>query len=88
MRTKKIDMSKIKLTKYEQAIEDAAEEYVPVPREEQERIAALIKAYRKNAVLNIRINDFDLQCLKDKAKRLGVKYQTFLSQILHRVAQS
>ena len=87
---KKIDISKIKLSRYEQQIEDAVGrgEYKPVPREEQERIAAIIKAYRKNAVLNIRINALDLQCLKNKAKKLGVKYQTFIAGILHRVAQN
>lgn len=83
-------MRRIKLTKYEQEIEDAIGrgEYVPVSKEENERIAAIIKVYRKDAVLNIRINSLDLQCLKEKARKLGVKYQKFISQILHRVAQS
>ena len=83
-------MRRIKLTKYEREIEAAIErgEYVSVSKEENERIAAMIKAYRKDAVLNIRINGIDLERLKEKAKKLGVKYQTFISQILHRVAQS
>ena len=81
-------MRRIKLTRYEQAIEDAVEESVPVSKEEQESIVRAITAYRKDAVLNLRINSQDLQNLKRKAKKLGVKYQTFISEILHRVAQS
>ena len=86
---RKIDINKIKLTKEEQAVDDALArgEYHPVSKEEQDRIVAAIKAYQKNAVQNIRINRFDLQRLKDKAKKFGVRYQTFIGQILHRVAQ-
>ncbi len=81
-------MRRIKLSKYEKWIEGHADEYVPVSKEDHQSIADIIKSYRKNAVLNIRVNSTDLQCLKDKAKKLGVKYQTFISQILHQVAQS
>jgi predicted DNA binding CopG/RHH family protein len=43
---------------------------------------------KKDAVLNIRINQGDLDDLKAKAKRRGVKYQTFIAEVLHRVAHS
>lgn len=83
-------MRKIKLTRQEQAIEDALVrgEYVDVPKEEFERIGRMIAAYKKDAVLNIRVNSQDLRLIKEKAKKLGVKYQTFISEILHRVAES
>ena len=83
---KKFDPSKMKLTKYEQFIEDHIDEFVPVPREEFERIKAALERRKKNAVLNIRINQGDLDGLKAKAKKMGVKYQSFISEILHRVA--
>ena len=82
--------SPMKLTRYEQSIEDAIErgEYVNGSKEETERIRAAIEAYRKNAILHIRINEGVLKKLKAKAKKLGVKYQTFIAEILRSIAQS
>jgi len=79
-------MRRMKLTKEEQWIEDHAEEFVPVSREEFELIKQAIERRKKNAVLNIRVNSYDLQYIKQKARKLGVKYQTFISEILHSVA--
>ena len=78
-------MKKIKLTKYERGIEKALlrGEYVPAPAHEVKMVADAIAARRKDAVLNIRINSQDLHHLKQKAKTLGVPYQTFISEILH-----
>ncbi|MEK7849965.1 MAG: hypothetical protein AAB213_04050 [Candidatus Omnitrophota bacterium] len=81
-------MRKIKLTRYEQSIEDNLEDYVPVSKQEYERIAKAIAAHRKDTVLNIRVNSQDLKSIKQKAVRFGVKYQTFISEILHKVAQA
>jgi predicted DNA binding CopG/RHH family protein len=83
-----IDPRKIKLTKYEQSLEDRAHEYRPVSKEEFEEIRALLERRKKDAVLNIRINQGDLDSLKAKAKKLGLKYQTFISEILHKIAHS
>ena len=81
---------RLKLNKYERSISEAIErgEYVKGSEEETERIRAAIEAYRKNAILHIRINEGVLQKLKAKAKKLGVKYQTFIAEILRHVAQS
>ena len=83
-------MRESKLTREEKAIEGALlrGEYVSVPKHEFEAIKKSIEARRKNAVLNIRINQGDLNTLKDKAKRIGVKYQTFIAEILHNVASA
>ena len=83
-------MRKIKLTKYEQSIEDAIGrgDYVPASKEENERIARMLAAYRKNAVLHMRINNNDLSLIKGKAKKLGVKYQSFIAEFLHRIAHA
>ena len=83
-------MRQIKLTREEKAIEDALirGEFVDVSKEKFEELSRAIKAHRKNAILNIRINKEDLDALKLKAQKLGVKYQTFISEILHRVAHS
>lgn len=81
-------MKKIKLTKEELAIEKALlrGDYRPVGAVEAQAMAKAIAARRKDAVLNIRINSQDLSHLKQKAKTLGVPYQTFISEILHRYA--
>ena len=83
-------MRRIKLTKEEQAIDDALVrgEYVNVSKEEFDAIARALAARRKDTVLNIRVNSVDLQNIKDKARKMGVKYQTFISELLHKVAQA
>jgi len=64
------------------------EEFVPVRGREYEEIVAAIEQRKKDAVLNIRVNRYDLESIKQKAKKLGIKYQTFISEILHKVAQA
>ncbi|MEW5758406.1 MAG: antitoxin [Candidatus Omnitrophota bacterium] len=80
-------MRKIKLTKEERAIEDNLEHFVPVDKREYEQIISVISARKKDAVLNIRVNKQDLENIKHKAYRLGIRYQTFISELLHRIAQ-
>ena len=83
-------MRKIKLTKYEQSIEDAIGrgEYVPASKEDNDKFARMLAAYRKNAVLHMRINNNDLSLIKNKAKKLGVKYQSLIAEFLHRFAHA
>lgn len=81
-------MKKIRLTRDEKAIEAASlrGEYRPVPKDEFDRIAEAIARRKKDAVLSIRVNSQDLENLKKKAKRLGIPYQTFVSELIHRYA--
>lgn len=83
-------MRKIKLTRQERAIEEnlLKGEYIDVGKEELEDIAQAIAARRRDAVLNIRINSQDLKSIKQKAQTFGLKYQTFISEILHRIAKA
>lgn len=81
-------MRRIKLTKEEQWIEDHAEEFVPVKGKLYDEIVAAIERRKKDTVLNIRVNSYDLENLKQKARKMGIKYQTFISEILHRVASA
>ncbi len=80
----------MKLTRYEKQIERDLINgvYVQGSKEETERIRAAIEAYRKNAILHIRINEGVLRKLKEKAKKLGVKYQTFIAEVLRTIAHS
>lgn len=83
-------MRRIKLSRGEGAIEQALVrgEYVNVGKSEFDAIAAAVAHRRKDAVLNIRLNSDDLRAIKEKARRHGIKYQTFISEFLHRVAHS
>jgi len=81
-------MRKIKLTKDERAIEERLEQLILVDKQEYEQIVQAIVSRRKNAVLNIRVNRSDLNSIKHKAHKLGIKYQTFVSEILHKAAQT
>jgi len=78
-------MKKIKLSAKEKAIENALVkgEYRSVSQTEFQSIAAAVARRKKDAVLNIRVNRQDLDSLKQKARNLGVPYQSFISELLH-----
>ncbi len=80
-------MRKNKLDQSEKNLEKNIEQYVPVRKTEYKAIAKAIAARRKDAVLNIRVNQHDLDGIKRKAKKLGIKYQTFITEVLHKVAE-
>lgn len=81
-------MKRLKLTREERTIEKALVrgEYVPAGKAEFEAVARAIARRRKDAVLNIRVNSEDLSRIRKKAQRLGVPYQTFISELLHQYA--
>jgi len=81
-------MNKFKLTREERATEKDLMQgkYTPADPATVRAVVKAIAARRKDAVLNIRINSEDLGHLKQKAKKLGVPYQTFISEILHHYA--
>lgn len=81
-------MRRIHLSRSERAIEGALlrGEYRPVRREEFQSIARAIARRKKDAVLNIRVNSQDLESIKQKARNMGIPYQTFVSELLHHYA--
>ncbi len=81
---------KIKLTDDEKKLEELliSGEFVDIGQKDFEDIAKSIKARQKDSVLNIRINSEDLKIIKQKSSKLGVKYQSFISELLHKVAHS
>jgi predicted DNA binding CopG/RHH family protein len=81
-------MRRVKLTKEEKAIEDSLEQFVRVDKHEYEQIIQAIASRKKDAVLNIRVNSHDIASIKHKAERLGIRYQTFISELIHRIAQA
>ncbi len=81
-------MKKLKLTKEEKKIEEALlrNEYTPVTGAELREITDAIHARKKDVMMTIRVNGNDIKLIKKKAKKKGLKYQTFITEILHRVA--
>jgi predicted DNA binding CopG/RHH family protein len=82
-------MKNIKLSREEQAVEKALVngEYQPLPKKKVEEIARSLMARRKDTTMTIRVSSFDIKKIKAKAKKMGIKYQTFISEVIHEVAQ-
>jgi predicted DNA binding CopG/RHH family protein len=89
-------MKKINLSAEERAAERDLLDgvYRPVSKKTEKRIVQALadkrrqlEQRRKDAILHIRINGADLARLKEKAGKAGVPYQTFISEVLHHVAQ-
>ncbi len=83
-------MRKVNLTRQEKAIEDSLlkGEYANVVKNDFTAIAEAIAARKKDAVLNVRVNSRDLVTIKQRSQKLGIKYQTFISEVIHRIAQA
>jgi len=81
---------KIRLTGKESELERSllGGEFGDINPGELKNIAEAIKARKKDRVLNVRINGEDLRRIKHKARELGVRYQSFVSELLHRLAHS
>lgn len=81
---------KIQLTREEKRIEEDSinGKYIDLAPDEFNQIAEAITARKKDTVLNIRVNSQDLESIKQKAKQYGIKYQTFIAELIHRVAHS
>lgn len=77
-----------KLSREEQNIEKdlLAGKFSDVSKAEFEAIAKSLALRKKDAVLNIRVNEEDLKNIKLKAKKYGVPYQSLISEWLHHVA--
>lgn len=82
-------MKKLKLTKEEKEIENAllSGEYKPIKGKELENIERTLKSRKKDITMTIRVNSEDIEKIKGKAKELGIKYQSYISEIIHQVAQ-
>ena len=83
-------MKRIKLTKEEQDIMAGIErdEFVPVTGKELKDVAEAIAARKKNATLTIRVNSQDISRIRKMANRKGIPYQSYISEVIHRVAEA
>ena len=81
-------MKKIKLTKEEKQIEKdfLQGKYKKVKGKLLSEVKKALANRKKDYVMTIRVSSGDIKEIKRKAQRMGVKYQTFISEVLHQVA--
>ncbi|NOX18707.1 MAG: antitoxin [Chlorobi bacterium] len=77
-------MKKIKLTKEEQLIENSIDDLKPVGKKKAERINGILSEAKKSHPISLRLSNYDLEKLKEKAKKAGIPYQTLVNSVLHK----
>lgn len=73
-----------KMTEEEKLIEDDIENLRVVPKSKKDKINKIILRARKNRAISLRIANFDLEKIKEKANNDGIPYQTLINTILHK----
>jgi len=73
-----------KLSDEEKAIEAEIELLKPVSGTKKEKIMDILAQAKKNRSISLRVSNFDLEKLKERANSEGVPYQTLINSILHK----
>jgi predicted DNA binding CopG/RHH family protein len=73
-----------KLNNEEIIIENEMETYISVTDGKRKKIEGIIKEAKKNKAISLRITNFDLEKLKERAEMEGLPYQTLITTILHK----
>jgi len=79
-----IKMEINKILEDEKLIEDEFDILKTVSGEKKEKISQIIAQARKNRLISLRLSNFDLEKLKEKANIEGIPYQTLINSILHK----
>jgi predicted DNA binding CopG/RHH family protein len=77
-------INRYKLTEEEKTIEKELDSYVPLDNEERSDIEKVVESSKKNKAISLRMSNFDLEKLKEKAEKEGIPYQTLITNILHK----
>ena len=80
----KFSMKSFRLLEDEKAIENEIESLKPVTGNKKEKIERILAQAKKNRSISLRISNFALEKLKEKATNEGVPYQTLINSILHK----
>ena len=82
-------MKRARLSQEEKEVETALlkGEFKPLRGKKLEKIEHALRARKKDVTMTIRVNSDDIEKIKHKASKLGIKYQSYISEILHQVAQ-
>jgi len=76
--------TKYELSEEEKIIENEIETYRSVIGEKRKIIEGIITAAKKNKAISLRITNYDLEKLKEKAEQEGLPYQTLITTVLHK----
>ena len=76
--------TKYELSEEEKIIENDIETYRSVTGEKRKKIEGIITAAKKNIAISLRITNYDLEKLKEKAEQEGLPYQTLSTTVLHK----
>jgi len=77
-------MESNKLLEDEKLIENDIDILKPISGNKKERISQIIAQAKKNRLISLRVSNFDLEKLKEKANIEGIPYQTLINSILHK----
>jgi predicted DNA binding CopG/RHH family protein len=72
------------LTNEEKEIENNIDSLVSVSGKKRERIESILAKAKKNKAISLRIAEYDLEKLKEKAVSDGIPYQTLINTVLHK----
>jgi len=72
------------LTNEEKEIENNIHSLVSVSGKKRERIESILAKAKKNKAISLRIAEYDLEKLKEKAASDGIPYQTLINTVLHK----
>jgi predicted DNA binding CopG/RHH family protein len=72
------------LSREEESVERNFEKYRPVSKETKNHVEKLIEVSRKSRPISLRINENDLERLKEKANKNGLPYQTMINVVIHK----
>ncbi len=83
-------MKKAYLDQEEKEIMEAIEndEFIPVTGIELKRVADAIAGRKKDMTLTIRVNRNDINRIKKMAQKRKIPYQSYISEVIHRIAQT
>jgi len=73
-----------KLLEDEKLIENEIDILKPILGKKKEKISRIIAQAKKNKSISLRVSNFDLEKLKEKADTEGIPYQTLINSILHK----
>ncbi len=73
-----------RLTNEEKAIENRMDSLIPLSDHKRKRVESIITRAKKNKAISLRIAEYDLEKLKEKAEKDGIPYQTLITTVLHK----
>ena len=72
------------LSKDEKLIEDGIDLLRPISGKKKEEVSKIIAKAKKNRSISLRVSNYDLGKIKERANAEGIPYQTLINSILHK----